>query len=150
MFSCRSRFEPSGAFESFTCRQRSRSRPNEESSSSTQPVELGPVGDVVARHVEVARVEADAEPRVPVERLVERRQLVDGAADRAAGAGGVLHQEPGVSEQRSSACAQRRHDALEARLEAGAQVRADVEDDASASIAQAASTVERSVVTLFS
>ena len=51
-----------------------------------------------------------------------------------------------MSEQRSSDLRQRRHHALEPGLEAGAQVRADVETTPSASIAHAASMVERIVV----
>ena len=78
----------------------------------------------------MARVEADAEPRVPVERVDEDRELVDRAADRAAGAGGVLEQEPGrvgaAVEHLSSAGTQRSTPAFKP----GAEVRADVEDDA--------------------
>ena len=93
-------------------------------------VERGRVGHVDARHPEVARVEADAEPRMPVEPLPERRELVDRASDRAAGAGRVLHQQPRLVGAELEHLLHRRHDALEARLEAAAEVRADVEDDA--------------------
>ena len=66
--SCRSRFEPSGAFESLTCRQRSRSSPIRSSRSASAAASDGRVGDVDAGDVPVARVEAEAEPRVVVER----------------------------------------------------------------------------------
>ena len=92
-------------------------------------VECDRVGDVDARHVEMARVEAEAEPRMTVEPLVERRELVERAADGAAGAGGVLHQQPGLVRaqlQQQPHCGQ---DALDAGLETDAQVGADVEND---------------------
>src|SRR5216683_7557837 len=52
-------------------------------------VQLLALGDVVAGDEEVARVEADAEARMPVEPLVDHRQLPDRAADRSAGTGRV-------------------------------------------------------------
>ena len=58
-------------------------------------VELGGVGDVVPGDVEVARVEADAEPRVPVEALDEDGELFERASDRAARAGGSAPDRPG-------------------------------------------------------
>src|SRR6185503_11529939 len=61
-----------------------------------EPIELVPVGHVVAGHPEVAGVEADAEPRVRAEPVDDDRELVDRAPDRPAGAGGVLEAEPGV------------------------------------------------------
>ena len=93
-------------------------------------VDRGRVGDVVARHVEVARVEADAEARVVFQTLEEDVQLFERAADRPACARRVLHQQPGVALaalQDAGECGAR---PLETRLEAGAEVRADVEDDA--------------------
>ena len=129
MLSCRSRFEPSGAFESLTCRQRSRSSPISPSRSFEQRVELAAVGDVVAGGEQVARVEADAEPRVGVESVVERGQLLERAADRAARACGVLHAEPGRVVAVLERLGQRRRDPLDRGLEPRAQVRADVEDD---------------------
>ena len=45
------------------------------------------VGDVDARDPEVAGVEAEPEPRMAVEPVDERGELVDRAADRAAGSG---------------------------------------------------------------
>jgi len=60
-----------------------------------QSVELVTVGDVVARGVQVARVEAETEARMPSQAIDDRRQLVHRAPDRAAAAGGVLDQQPG-------------------------------------------------------
>ena len=94
--SWRSRFEPSSAFESLTCRHRRRSSPILRVEVGDRRVERGRIGDVDPRCVPVAGVEADPETWVMVERVVDRGQLVRGAADRAAGAGRVLHQEPEV------------------------------------------------------
>jgi hypothetical protein len=80
------------------------------------------IRDIGARDPEVARVEADAKPRVPVEAVYEDRQLVDRAADRPAGSGGVLDQEPGRLGAALERALERRHDVLETRLEAGAEV----------------------------
>ena len=87
-----------------------------------QPVELCAVGDVVAGGEQVARVEADAQARMPVERVVQRRQLVQRASDRVAGAGGVLHAEPRGVGAALERLRERRHDPLETRLEARALV----------------------------
>ncbi len=129
MLSCRSRFEPSGAFESLTCRQRSRSRPISPSRSFSSLSSSLAVRDVVAGCVEVARVEADAEPRVGVESLVERGQLLERAADRPARACRVLHAEPGRLVAVFERLCQGRRDPLDRGLEPGAEVRAHVEDD---------------------
>ena len=51
---------------SLTCSARRRSRPIVSSTSSTSASRRAAVGDVVAGGVQVARVEADAEPRVAV------------------------------------------------------------------------------------
>src|SRR5919204_2187336 len=59
-----------------------------------QRVECGGVRRGDARDVEVGRVETDAEPLVAVELVEDRRELVEGAPDRPARAGGVLHQHP--------------------------------------------------------
>ena len=92
-------------------------------------VERGAVGHVVAGGVQVARVEADAEPLVAVERVDELRELVDRAADRAAGAGRVLDQQPRVAlaalrGSSSARCTTR----FMRGVEPAAEVRADVED----------------------
>src|SRR6476660_4816205 len=60
-------------------------------------VERCRVGHVHAGDPEMARVEADAEPRVATEPIVDRCELLDRAPDRPPGAGGVLHQEPRVA-----------------------------------------------------
>ena len=78
----------------------------------------------------MARVEADAEPRMAVEPLDQRRELVERAADRGARAGRVLHQQPRVALAALEDPLERRDRPLEPGLEAGAEVRADVEDDA--------------------
>ncbi len=93
-------------------------------------VERRRVGDVDPDDVPVARVEADPEPRVVVEAVVDRGELVGRAADRAAGAGRVLHQEPEVVVRQLEQLPQRGNDPLEPGLESGAEMRADVEDDA--------------------
>jgi hypothetical protein len=87
------------------------------------------VGDVDSRDVEVARVEADAEPFVPSERLEQQHELVHRAADRAAGSGRVLHQEPSALVAAVEDLLQCGHDSFQAGLEAGAQVGTDMEDD---------------------
>ena len=61
-----------------------------------------------------------------VERLVQCGQLVERAADGSARAGRVLHAEPGRLRAALEALRERGDDALEARLEARAHVRADV------------------------
>ena len=93
-------------------------------------VQLVSVGDVVARGVQVARVEADADARVAVEAVDERGELVDRAADRVARAGRVLDQQPGVVRAALEALLQCGHDAFQPLVEAGALVGADVEDHA--------------------
>ena len=92
-------------------------------------VERRPIDDVDAGRVPVAGVEAEAERSVTGERVEEGLQLGRRAAHRAAGAGGVLEQEPGSVAASLQQLAQHGHGALDARVEAGAQVRADVEDD---------------------
>ena len=72
--SCRSRFDPSGAFESLMCRSAQAVEADLLVDLLQQPVELLAVGDVVARRVEVARVEAEAEPRVPAQPIDDRRR----------------------------------------------------------------------------
>ena len=56
-------------------------------------------------------------------------ELLDRAADRPPGAGGVLHQQPGLVRGELEHLLHRGHDAFEPMLEAGAEMRADVEDD---------------------
>src|SRR3954447_21798706 len=53
-------------------------------------VDLLRVGDVVARGVQMARVEAQAEAGMPVEPLEQRVQLCERAPDRGSRPGGVL------------------------------------------------------------
>src|SRR6266540_7147717 len=78
----------------------------------------------------MAGVEAEPQPLVLPECVEDHGQLVDGTADRAARARGVLHQQPGPVVAALQHLLERRDDALQARLEPGAQVGADVEDDA--------------------
>src|SRR6266480_2154918 len=85
--------------------------------------------DVVAGGVEMTGVEADAEPLVSAQGVVEGGELVDRTADRVAGAGRVLDQQPGGVRATFERLSQRRDSALQADLEAGALVRADVEDN---------------------
>src|SRR5664280_1183850 len=93
-------------------------------------VELGSLGHVPARDVEMARVEADAEPLVAVEAFAQSRQLLERAPHRTAAAGGVLHQEPRRVARVLEDLLHRAGHALERALEAAAVMRADVEDDA--------------------
>src|SRR3954463_2844140 len=77
----------------------------------------------------MARVEADAEAWMTVESFVDRCELVDRTADRAAGAGGVLHQQPRRVVAELEHLLDRRENTLQSLLEAGTEVRADVDDD---------------------
>jgi len=113
-------------------------------------VEHRVVGDVDARHVPVAGVEADPEAWVVVERGVNGAELVGRAPDRAARPGRVLHQQPEVVCRQLEQLAQGGDDLLEADLETGAEVRADVEDGTLGPIAAAASSDARIAVTDFS
>src|SRR5829696_750862 len=85
--------------------------------------------DLDPRHVEMARVEADPQPRMALEGVEDDGELVDRAADRAAGAGRVLEQEPRRLGAAVEHLAERGQRALQARLEAGAEMGADVDDD---------------------
>src|SRR5438270_564098 len=87
------------------------------------------VGDVDAGGVQVARVETEAQARMPVEPFVQRRQLFDRAPDRPAGARGVLHQQPGLVRAQLEHLLHGGHGPLETVLEARAEMRADVEDN---------------------
>ena len=87
------------------------------------------IGDVHAGHPQVAGVEADAEARV---RASASKIVASSSTERP-----IVPPAPAefssrshvVSEQRSSALLERRHGPLEAGVEAGAEVRADVEYD---------------------
>jgi len=109
--------------------------------------ERGAVADVVAGGVEMAGVEADPEPGMAVERIEQLRELGDRAADRASGAGGVLHQQPGVGARGLEDALQGGRDAPEPGLEPRAEWEPTWKMTASASIACAASIVARSAVT---
>ena len=110
MFAWRSRFEPSGVGAVVDVQRAQPVEPDPcvDLARRARRPPLGSV-DVVAGGVEVARVEADAEPRMAVEPLEQRLQLLERAADRAAGAGRVLHQQPRVARRsaRGSAPARR-------------------------------------------
>ena len=127
--SWRSRFEPSGVCESFTWRTRSRSSPMRASRSSSGIVEHAGIGHVDPGRPPVARVDADPEARMPVDRVGEHLELGDRAADRSAGARGVLQAQPEVVGRQLEQLAKRGHDELHRVVEAEAEVRADVEDD---------------------
>src|SRR5690242_3431539 len=55
--------------------------------------ELAPLADLVARRQQVTRVEADSKTIAGARDLDHLRELVERAADREAGAGGVLEEE---------------------------------------------------------
>jgi hypothetical protein len=93
-------------------------------------VENGFVGDVDSGDPQVAGVEADAESGMTVEAVEDDRELGDGAAHRAARSGRVLEEDPRIRALTAlERAAEGADDAIETTLEAGAQVRADVEDD---------------------
>src|SRR5206468_6827325 len=92
-------------------------------------VEHRAVGDVDAGDEQVAAVEADAEARMGFERVEERCELVDRAADRAAGARRVLEQQPRAVVAELEHRPERWYCAFEPGVESGAEVRADVDDD---------------------
>ncbi len=112
------------------CSARSRSRPIARVELANELVDLRADPHVVARGVQVARVEADPEPRVSVEPVDQRRQLLERAADRAAGAGRVLDQQPRIALAALEDLRQRAARAVEPGSKPGAEMRADVEDDA--------------------
>ena len=76
--------------ESLRCSEPSRSSPTTESKSSTTPPSPSGGAHVVARGQQVAGVQADAEALVAARGLDQRRQLLERAPERPAGAGGVL------------------------------------------------------------
>ena len=127
-FAWRSRLEPSSICESLMCSALSRSRPIVPSSSSSIGIDRGDVADVDARAVEVRGVEADAEPGVAAAAVDHGRQLGDRAAHRPARAGGVLEQQPGAVAGQLEHALEHGRGALEARVEAAAEVRAEVHD----------------------
>ena len=92
-------------------------------------VERGRIRDVDTRRPPVARVEAEAEPRMPVDGVRERRELGDRAADRAARSGSVLHAQPEIVGRELEELAQRGLDDLDGLVEPEPEVGADVEDD---------------------
>ncbi len=73
-------------------------------------------------------VEAHAEPRVRRRSARRQRQLVDRAAHRPARAGRVLEQQPGAVAGQLEHPREDGRRALEAGLEAAAEVRAEVHD----------------------
>ena len=132
MFACRSRFEPSGIALSLTCSARRRSRPIARSICVDESVDRPRVGHVVARRVEVARIETDAEaadggrggPGASASSSSDRPIV-------AARPGGVLHAAATCRRRTASRiCARPRRCARRPRSKPAPEVRADVEDDA--------------------
>src|SRR5438132_14252917 len=76
----------------------------------------------------MARVETDAQALVPSECDEDGGELVERAADRPTGAGGVLHQHPGAVVAPVEHLLECGDEALEACLEAGAGMGAVAED----------------------
>jgi hypothetical protein len=95
-----------------------------------QRIERGRVGHVVPGCPEMAGIEADAEASMAPQPVDERCQLLERATDRPAGTGGVLDQEPRLVGTALQHLLDRGSRTLQARLEAGPEVRTDVEDDA--------------------
>src|SRR5204863_6830598 len=54
-------------------------------------------GDVEARGVQVARVQAEPEPLAAARLSDQRVELLEGTAEGVAGAGGVLEQDPALA-----------------------------------------------------
>src|SRR5205085_6755334 len=80
--------------------------------------------------IEYEVTDTEPETRFHDDTRVDSSELHERAPYRATGAGGVLHQEPGRGALAAlEQLAHRLHDPLQARVEAGAEVRADVEDD---------------------
>src|SRR5207253_4719013 len=87
--------------------------------------------DVVAGREQMAGIQADAEPLGPSRALDERGQLAERAADRVAGAGGVLERDlDAIARGARERLVERGGDPSEPGLEPGAHVRARMEDDA--------------------
>ena len=112
-------------------------------------VERGGVGDVDPRDEPVARVEADAEARMPVEGVEDRGELGDRPAHRSAGAGGVLEDQPEPVVRKLEQPAQRRPGALQPLRIPSPRCEPTWKTTPSASIADAVSSDERIAVTDF-
>jgi hypothetical protein len=78
----------------------------------------------------MAGVETDAEVGIAVEPVDQGGELVDRSADRVAGPGGVLDQQPGGVGAALEALPERGNHTLQPSFESGALVRADMEDHA--------------------
>ena len=76
----------------------------------------------------MAAVDAHAEPGVPAAAVDHERQLLDREAHRPARAGGVLEQQPGAVAGQLEHALEHGRGALEARVEAAPEVRAEVHD----------------------
>src|SRR5580765_2307493 len=77
----------------------------------------------------MAGIEADTEPFVAPDSVHDQHELVERASDRSAGAGRVLDQGPRPFVAALEHLLDRRHRPVEADVETGAEMRADVEDD---------------------
>ena len=92
----------------------------------------------------MARVHANSEPRVPVQRVAERGELRNRAADGAARTRGVLEAEPEIVGRELEELAKCRGDGFHRVVESVAEVRADVEDDGVGADRRAVSIVAES------
>ena len=90
MLAWRSRFEPSGVWESLRCSEPTRPRPTTRSPSSSTAGERRRRADLIAGGEQVAGVQAQPEAVVPAAGVQQRRELLERAPERAAGAGRVL------------------------------------------------------------
>ena len=100
MIACRSRLDPSATAESLTCSDPRRSSPTTRSNCVDHLAEGLRRADVVARREQVARVEADPEPLAAAGGVEQRRELLERAPERAAGAGRVLEVQRGSRRSR--------------------------------------------------
>ncbi len=95
-----------------------------------EPIDLITIGDVIARRVEVAGVEAEPEPGMLPDPVDDRRELVDGASDRPARARGVLDEKVCLADAALERGLERSRHAIESALQPGAEMGPDMEDDA--------------------
>ena len=119
--SCRSRFEPSGVWESFTCSTRSRSSPirRSRSASASSRASASATSTPDAHQWHESRQRPSRGWRSTAS--ARARELGDRATDRPARAGGVLHAQPEVVGRELEELAERRLDELDGLVEAVAR-----------------------------
>ncbi len=86
----RSRLEPSGVWESLRCSERTRPLPSAARAATQRRAHALRAANVIAGGEQMAGVQAYSEPLLPAGLVDQRGELLEGAPERAAGAGGVL------------------------------------------------------------